>query len=95
MFLKYKYFVIFYCMKFLIKRISLSVLQVDLEVLDPRGRTPLHLAVTLGHLECARLLVQRGADVSRENRNGWTGNTAKKPSHFGKDAVILANMINC
>uniref|UniRef100_A0A672R5Q9 Uncharacterized protein n=1 Tax=Sinocyclocheilus grahami TaxID=75366 RepID=A0A672R5Q9_SINGR len=56
--------------------------QVDLEVLDPRGRTPLHLAVTLGHLECARLLVQRGADVSKENRNGWTGNTAKKPLHF-------------
>ncbi|XP_059370241.1 ankyrin repeat domain-containing protein 13B isoform X4 [Carassius carassius] len=46
--------------------------QVDLEVLDPRGRTPLHLAVTLGHLDCARLLVQHGADVSRENRNGWT-----------------------
>ncbi|NP_001025400.2 ankyrin repeat domain-containing protein 13B [Danio rerio] len=46
--------------------------QVDLEVLDPRGRTPLHLAVTLGHLECARLLVQHGADVSKENRNGWT-----------------------
>ncbi|XP_058601506.1 ankyrin repeat domain-containing protein 13B isoform X2 [Onychostoma macrolepis] len=46
--------------------------QVDLEVLDPRGRTPLHLAVTLGHLECARLLVQYGADVSKENRNGWT-----------------------
>ncbi|XP_036392628.1 ankyrin repeat domain-containing protein 13B isoform X1 [Megalops cyprinoides] len=46
--------------------------QVDLETLDPRGRTPLHLAVTLGHLECARLLLQHGADVSRENRNGWT-----------------------
>ncbi|XP_056330044.1 ankyrin repeat domain-containing protein 13B isoform X2 [Danio aesculapii] len=46
--------------------------QVDLEVLDPRGRTPLHLAVTLGHLECARLLVQHGADVSKENKNGWT-----------------------
>ncbi|XP_067221561.1 ankyrin repeat domain-containing protein 13B [Chanodichthys erythropterus] len=46
--------------------------QVDLEVLDPRGRTPLHLAVTLGHLDCARLLVQHGADVSKENRNGWT-----------------------
>ncbi|XP_026082295.1 ankyrin repeat domain-containing protein 13B-like [Carassius auratus] len=46
--------------------------QVDLEVLDPRGRTPLHLAVTLAHLECASLLVQHGADVSRENRNGWT-----------------------
>ncbi|XP_033952667.1 LOW QUALITY PROTEIN: ankyrin repeat domain-containing protein 13B [Pseudochaenichthys georgianus] len=40
---------------------------------DPRGRTPLHLAVTLGHLDCAlRILLQHGADVSKENRNGWT-----------------------
>ncbi|XP_051522113.1 ankyrin repeat domain-containing protein 13B isoform X1 [Myxocyprinus asiaticus] len=46
--------------------------QLDLEVLDPRGRTPLHLAVTLGHLDCAHLLLQHGADVSKENRNGWT-----------------------
>ncbi|XP_068441744.1 ankyrin repeat domain-containing protein 13B [Clinocottus analis] len=46
--------------------------QTDLESLDPRGRTPLHLAVTLGHLDCARVLLQRGADVSKENRNGWT-----------------------
>uniref|UniRef100_I3JME4 Ankyrin repeat domain 13B n=1 Tax=Oreochromis niloticus TaxID=8128 RepID=I3JME4_ORENI len=44
----------------------------DLESLDPRGRTPLHLAVTLGHLDCARVLLQHGADVSKENRNGWT-----------------------
>ncbi|XP_031429090.1 ankyrin repeat domain-containing protein 13B isoform X2 [Clupea harengus] len=46
--------------------------QVDVETLDPRGRTPLHLAVTLGHLECARALLLHGADVSKENRNGWT-----------------------
>lgn len=46
--------------------------QLDLETLDPRGRTPLHLAVTLGHLECARVLLQHGADVCKENRNGWT-----------------------
>ncbi|KAK6296916.1 hypothetical protein J4Q44_G00330580 [Coregonus suidteri] len=46
--------------------------QVDVEALDPRGRTPLHLAVTLGHLDCAHLLLQHGADVSKENRNGWT-----------------------
>uniref|UniRef100_A0AAR2K670 Ankyrin repeat domain-containing protein n=1 Tax=Pygocentrus nattereri TaxID=42514 RepID=A0AAR2K670_PYGNA len=45
---------------------------VDLEVLDPRGRTPLHLAVTLGHLESARVLLNYGADVSKENSNGWT-----------------------
>ncbi|XP_034023828.1 ankyrin repeat domain-containing protein 13B [Thalassophryne amazonica] len=46
--------------------------QTDLESLDPRGRTPLHLAVTLGYLDCARVLLQHGADVSKENRNGWT-----------------------
>ncbi|CAB1347680.1 unnamed protein product [Coregonus sp. 'balchen'] len=48
------------------------LLLVDVEALDPRGRTPLHLAVTLGHLDCAHLLLQHGADVSKENRNGWT-----------------------
>ncbi|KAM8853946.1 ankyrin repeat domain-containing protein 13B [Synchiropus picturatus] len=46
--------------------------QTDLESLDPRGRTPLHLAVTLGHLDCAKVLLLHGADVSKENRNGWT-----------------------
>lgn len=51
--------------------------QVDLEVLDPRGRTPLHLAVTLSHLECARVLLHYGADVSKENSSGWTGSIAK------------------
>uniref|UniRef100_A0A3P8V349 Ankyrin repeat domain 13B n=1 Tax=Cynoglossus semilaevis TaxID=244447 RepID=A0A3P8V349_CYNSE len=47
-------------------------LATNLETLDPRGRTPLHLAVTLGYLDCARVLLQHGADVSKENRNGWT-----------------------
>uniref|UniRef100_A0A8C3SR84 Ankyrin repeat domain 13B n=1 Tax=Chelydra serpentina TaxID=8475 RepID=A0A8C3SR84_CHESE len=46
--------------------------QVDMEQLDPRGRTPLHLATTLGHLDCARVLLQHGADVAKENRSGWT-----------------------
>ncbi|XP_049984711.1 ankyrin repeat domain-containing protein 13B isoform X1 [Alexandromys fortis] len=47
-------------------------MEVDIEQLDPRGRTPLHLATTLGHLECARVLLAHGADVGRENRSGWT-----------------------
>ncbi|XP_026546969.1 ankyrin repeat domain-containing protein 13B, partial [Notechis scutatus] len=45
---------------------------VDVEEVDPRGRTPLHLATTLGHLECARVLLRHGADVAKENRSGWT-----------------------
>uniref|UniRef100_A0A452U1M4 Ankyrin repeat domain 13B n=1 Tax=Ursus maritimus TaxID=29073 RepID=A0A452U1M4_URSMA len=30
------------------------------------------LATTLGHLECARVLLAHGADVGRENRSVWT-----------------------
>lgn len=44
----------------------------DIEELDPRGRTPLHLAVSLGHLESARVLLRHKADVTKENRDGWT-----------------------
>ncbi|XP_072003252.1 ankyrin repeat domain-containing protein 13A [Engystomops pustulosus] len=44
----------------------------DIEELDPRGRTPLHLAVSLGHLETARVLLRHKADVTKENRDGWT-----------------------
>ncbi|KAJ6657245.1 hypothetical protein lerEdw1_002612 [Lerista edwardsae] len=51
---------------------ELSSKQADVEQLDPRGRTPLHLATTLGHLECARILLRHGADVAKENRSGWT-----------------------
>ncbi|XP_038619460.1 ankyrin repeat domain-containing protein 13A [Tachyglossus aculeatus] len=44
----------------------------DVEAVDPRGRTLLHLAVSLGHLESARVLLQHRADVTKENRQGWT-----------------------
>lgn len=43
------------------------------EALDPRGRTLLHLAVSLGHLESARVLLRHKADVTKENGQGWTG----------------------
>ncbi|XP_051665958.1 ankyrin repeat domain-containing protein 13B isoform X2 [Manacus candei] len=52
--------------------LSPAVMMADIEQLDPRGRTPLHLATTLGHLECARVLLKHGADVGKENRSGWT-----------------------
>jgi hypothetical protein len=31
------------------------------------------LAVTLGHLESARTLLQHATNVNTENREGWTG----------------------
>ncbi|KAF9817790.1 hypothetical protein SFRURICE_013523 [Spodoptera frugiperda] len=45
--------------------------QEELESKDCRGRTPLLLAVTLGHLETTRVLIEAGADVNCE-KDGWT-----------------------
>ncbi len=44
----------------------------DPEAIDPRGRSPLMLAVTLGHLESTRVLLKHGANVNVINKGGWT-----------------------
>ncbi|KAL3973111.1 NLR family CARD domain-containing protein 3 [Sarotherodon galilaeus] len=44
----------------------------DLGRLDPRGRTPLELAVCLGHLESTRVLLRHSADPTHCNAQGWT-----------------------
>ncbi|GIY76254.1 ankyrin repeat domain-containing protein 13B [Caerostris darwini] len=44
----------------------------DVEKLDPRGRTPLLLAVTLGRLECTRILLKCNANVNVENKEGFS-----------------------
>ncbi|XP_064620295.1 ankyrin repeat domain-containing protein 13D-like [Lineus longissimus] len=43
----------------------------DLEKQDPRGRTPLHLAITMGYLESARVLLRHGANANAENKRTW------------------------
>ncbi|XP_044272439.1 ankyrin repeat domain-containing protein 13D isoform X1 [Tribolium madens] len=52
--------------------ILLKKKEEDKEKLDNRGRTPLMLAVTLGHLESARSLLNNEANVNCENADGWT-----------------------
>lgn len=44
----------------------------DKEKKDPRGRTPLMLAVTLGHVESVRILLSYDANVNCESSDGWT-----------------------
>ena len=51
----------------------LILFQHEKEQLDPRGRTPLHLAVALGYLESARVLLKYGADANAENKSYWSG----------------------
>ena len=55
--------------------------------MDPRGRTPLELAVSLGHLESVRVLLRHNANVGRENANGWTGTRAPGSSAAGATGV--------
>ncbi|KYN27388.1 Ankyrin repeat domain-containing protein 13B [Trachymyrmex cornetzi] len=51
---------------------ELSTNQHDIEKHDNRGRTPLMLAVTLGHTDSAVVLLQHEANVNTENTQGWT-----------------------
>lgn len=44
----------------------------NIEQRDCRGRTALMLAVTLGHLEAAKILLNHGANVNVENNDGYT-----------------------
>lgn len=53
--------------------IELTKKQYNKEEKDNRGRTPLMLAVTLGHLESARTLLNDEANVNCENTDGWNG----------------------
>ncbi|XP_023723988.1 ankyrin repeat domain-containing protein 13D isoform X3 [Cryptotermes secundus] len=59
-------------MKYSYIEIYLLHWKYDKEKHDARGRTPLMLAVTLGHLESARTLLQHATNVNTENREGWT-----------------------
>lgn len=52
--------------------------QCDREQLDPRGRTPLHLAVMLAKVRCADVLLRNGANALALNRHKWNGELGEK-----------------
>src|SRR5690349_4766302 len=55
---------------------------------DADGSTPLHYAAWKGHTEVARLLLERGADVSLQNNNGhWGGTPLHAAAHANQKAV--------
>ncbi|NXE66941.1 AN13A protein, partial [Calcarius ornatus] len=54
------------------RRLDEELQEQDVDQRDPRGRTLLHLAVSLGYIESAKVLLQHKADVTKENAQGWT-----------------------
>jgi ankyrin repeat protein len=58
-----------------VKRI-LSIRNINVNVKDVYGRTPLHWAARNGRIEIARLLLQNGAEVNAKDNIGFT------PLHF-------------
>ncbi|XP_059061479.1 ankyrin repeat domain-containing protein 13D [Achroia grisella] len=62
----------------------------DLELKDPRGRTPLLLAVTLGYIDAANALLDAGADVNCE-KDGWT---AVQEATASGDPELLALVLS-
>ncbi|KFQ44779.1 Ankyrin repeat domain-containing protein 13A [Nestor notabilis] len=54
------------------RRLNEELQDKDVDQRDPRGRTLLHLAVSLGYIESAKVLLHHKADVTKENAQGWT-----------------------
>ncbi|KAI1128059.1 hypothetical protein F5Y10DRAFT_292341 [Nemania abortiva] len=67
---------------------ALLVCQVDVNVLDECGTTPLYRAASSGHYACVRILIDAGADVSA----GTVGKTALAWAE-GLDHNAITNLI--
>ncbi|XP_078263480.1 ankyrin repeat domain-containing protein 13C isoform X2 [Rhinoraja longicauda] len=55
-----------------IRKLSSSIRTHNIAQKDLHGNTPLHLAVMLGHKECAHLLLAHNALVKVKNAQGWS-----------------------
>uniref|UniRef100_A0A3Q3W590 Ankyrin repeat domain-containing protein n=1 Tax=Mola mola TaxID=94237 RepID=A0A3Q3W590_MOLML len=55
-----------------VRRLSSLIRTQDIAQKDVHGNTPLHLAVMMGHKECAHLLLAHNAPVKVKNAQGWS-----------------------
>lgn len=61
------------------------VKECDLNTKDFQGNTPLHLAIIQGHVEWARILLERGAQPDEKNDNGNT--TLHLAAFFAREEI--------
>ncbi|KAG8003731.1 Ankyrin repeat domain-containing protein 13C-A [Nibea albiflora] len=55
-----------------VRRLSSLIRTQNIAQKDLHGNTPLHLAVMMGHKECAHLLLAHNAPVKVKNAQGWS-----------------------
>ena len=67
-------------------------IQHDKESKDPRGRTPLHLSVSLRRLRCAQELLNHGADVLALNRHQYSGEILRGFSESLRGCIVTESV---
>lgn len=65
--------------------LALIDLGADITLQDPFGRTPISLACTFGCINCAKTLIQNGADLYSVDLHGWTAlDKIKDPAQYAE-----------
>ena len=66
--------------------------QIDINLLNEEGNTPIQVAALGGSLEIVRLMIRFGADPNLSNRDGWS--TLHISAYAGHSEITQYIMIN-
>ena len=66
--------------------------QIDINLLNEEGNTPIQVAALGGSLDIVRLMIRFGADPNLSNRDGWS--TLHISAYAGHSEITQYIMIN-
>ncbi|KAI3506708.1 hypothetical protein L1887_21271 [Cichorium endivia] len=74
--------------------LCMSYLDIDINSVDSRGQTALHIAASLGYIEVLQFLVTLGSDSDVVDNNGWTPlHCASSEGHVAAVEFLLSSSI--